>query len=145
MTTSPIPFTNPYAEIPPNRVHRTSINIDKNVWSYLHTVHGKSGTLQTTINILLSKLHERLLANNVTSFDPDRVEFAIANASIVLPGDAAQRPGFERSIQAPSGYDTGGTGRVEQPPAGLHRIATDAAIAPAQRTENRRRKGVKST
>lgn len=127
-------FPDPYATLPPDFQHRTSIVVDKRVWAAINTCRGHRGTLQTTINVLLNKLHEQLIANDLTSYDPRRYEHAVLDARISLGGTCGSTEpngGKLARTEAAQVHDGGGTGEVAQPPAGRRHKSANPRRAPA--------------
>lgn len=77
-------FENPYADVPKTHRTRTTIDLATADKSFMDSLHGRSGTMQTTINILVSKAINELKRIGFGSYDPDRYEYAIAHCAIVL-------------------------------------------------------------
>ena len=132
-----IPFTNPYEELPDDRTVRTTIVVSTEHKSHIFAMHGRTGTLQTTINILLNKLIESLKQNGyieqvggkcVAGYDPDAYESAVAGATIVLGvGSANSTPNPREAVGGNVGRGVSGLAR---PAAGFDKPA-NVAGAPA--------------
>ena len=75
-------ITNPYRDVPDTR--RTTINFDRTHCSFIEGVHGRKGTLQATLAILLIKLINELKRNGITSYDPDGYSDAVNGATVIL-------------------------------------------------------------
>lgn len=63
---------------------RTSIVYPSHIMSALVSARYRTGTMQTTVNILLTKLADELKRNGNTDYDPDAYEHAVANCTIIL-------------------------------------------------------------
>jgi hypothetical protein len=77
-------FKDPYEFLPERERHRTTIDVGGKDKSFLVSCHNRRGTVQVTLNILMSKLIEQLKANGITDYDPERYESAVAGCHIVL-------------------------------------------------------------
>lgn len=86
MNTPTLYWSNPYAGLPEARIHRTTIEIDKQVWTFLSAIHGRRGTLQNTINILLSKFINELNRIQFHDYDPDTYERLVTGTNLILGG-----------------------------------------------------------
>lgn len=87
----PSQFLNPYEHISADdMLHRTTIQFSKRAYERIRRVKPQAGVLQTTINILLSKLINELdkRPDLSDSYNPDAYDFAVANCSITLGGSA---------------------------------------------------------
>jgi hypothetical protein len=128
-------FLNPYRELPSDKKVRTTIDVALSTHAKIHSLHGRSGTLQTTINILLEKTINALESNGITCFDPDEYEHFILNSTLVAPGQRSAAS----SGQTASGNDGCGTVRVAQHPAPAPAVSNARVPHP-----NRRSKAKKS-
>lgn len=129
-TVPPDSFPDPYEKLPVEQQHRTSVVTDKRIWSIINSCRGHRGTLQTTINILLHKLHEQLERNSLNSFCPREYEYAILNARLelaVLPRSAEPTPAPE-TVDRDDGR---GTPEVARGAKGRGHKSTDARGASA--------------
>lgn len=142
------PFKNPYEGIPPADVHRTTIEIDRHAHSDLHRCRSRKGTLQTTLNILLSKLTEQLKKHGLTEYDPERYEYAVANATLTLGVHDSHNSGVRGTV-ADSSPETShrdvrlGTIRLARPPAGPSVESSDVAGALTQPADENKVKRAK--
>jgi hypothetical protein len=94
-------FINPWKDLPKEKKTRTTIDVSDEAISKIQSV--KPGPiLQTTINILLFKLVETLLAHGYTTFNPDGFEHAVANCTIVFPDGSTTgvAPAGKRKVRA---------------------------------------------
>lgn len=86
------PFHNPYAGLTLNankaNRHRTTIDCSRIDVTFLNSLHGRKGTLQTTINLLLVKLITQLKQNGITDYNPNGFEQAVGGCCITLGNKA---------------------------------------------------------
>ncbi len=116
MTTTEPSFTNPYEGLPCAQRTRTTIDVATRDKAFLDSLHGRKGTIQTTINILVQKTIHELRRNNITSYDPDAFESAIAGVVVVLGGRSApSNP--DTHPETPPRNDDGGAPGVARVPA----------------------------
>lgn len=121
-------FRNPFEG--QDEINRTTLKIPNKFCTDLFKVHGITGGMQTTINILLVKLYDELKRNGITDYDPDRYKQCVSGAMLVFPGCAGYNellrirgipspddpagPDAARAIQAVVGNDGSGTVGVER-------------------------------
>lgn len=115
---------------------RTSIVYHRDDFGFLNRVHGRKSTIQITTNILLRKLKHELERNNITSYDPDAYERAVAGCTLVLgSADAVPSTRHQSVVSAETadrddGRRTGIVGRSSAPtpdlPANPGVVATRA-------------------
>jgi len=152
-------FINPYDKkksivvAPNDPICRTTIEVPRSRHAYIMGTYGKSGALQTTINILIEKLYNELTRNGIgPTFDTDRYAIAVGGCSITLGefGPNLQRSSIGLSpdgeqhplaCQTPNRNDGRGTATMAQPVADAQQPA-DAGLAPAVKRV-RRTKGKK--
>lgn len=106
---------------------RTSVIYPAHVVATLAGIRGRPGTVQTTVNILLTKLANELKRIGITSYDPDAYESAVTECTLVLRGPVViPSTGINSSspAQTPDGNDRPGT-------LGVGRKATGNADKPA--------------
>lgn len=109
---------------------RTSAVYKQETHAFLTGVRGRTGTTQTTANILLEKIANELKRNGITSYDPDAYELAVGNCTIILglPGSTVERAPARSeslgSVETVSGNDGRGVERLGRP-------ATRASDKPA--------------
>lgn len=121
---------------------RTSAVYKQETHAFLTGVRGRTGTTQTTANILLEKLANELKRNGITSYDPDAYELAVGACTIVLGlhGSPIERaPSGSEPIgasQTPQGNDGRGVERLGRPATGASDKPADAGGA---RPRNRRK------
>ena len=144
-------FDNPYHKTllaPSDFTVRTTIEVAASRHAYIMGTHGKSGALQTTINILVEKLYEQLrLANIGPSFDRDAFECAVANATITLgsrgkriaTGLTSDGVQFAQSGQTADRNVRPGIAGVAQPAAVIQQ-SSDFGISSPSRKGNKKQK-----
>ena len=150
-------FINPYDKktsivITPNDpICRTTIEVPRSRHAYIMGTYGKSGALQTTINILIEKLYNELTRNGIgPTFDTDRYAIAVGGCSITLGGYShnLQRSSIGLSpdgeqhtlaCQTADRNDGRGTATMAQPVADAQQPA-NPGLAPAVK----RNRGTKS-
>lgn len=142
------PFKNPYEGIPPADIHRTTIEIDRHAHSDLHRCRSRKGTLQTTLNILLNKLTEQLKKHGLTEYDPERYEYAVANATLTLGVHDSHNNGVRGTVadagpQAVNRNDGFGTLGMARPTPGPSVESSDVAGALAQPSDKNKVKRAK--
>lgn len=76
-------------------IHKVTIRLPKRINAFFNGVHGgPEGTLQTTVNLLLLSLYERLTKSNITSYNPRSFEQCVLDSAATI---AAGANGCERS------------------------------------------------
>ena len=101
---------------------RTTIEVFRSRHAYIMGTYGKSGALQTTINILIEKLYDELTKHGIgPSFDVDRYALAIADCTLIIGGVqrspvAIPATGTEHpvTVETSKGNDGRGTSAVAQ-------------------------------
>lgn len=80
-------FRNPFDScVAENSYRRLNADVDKGVYDFLRSIRLTSGTIQTTVNILLKKLYDELLKRNIrSSADVDAFEHFVTNCTLSLP------------------------------------------------------------
>lgn len=88
-------FVNPYDtdRIPEPEQHRTSLTLHRKAWQRLNIVHGRKGTLQTTICIMVDKLLGEMDRVGLNDYDPDRFEELVMDMQVHLGKPAKVRKG----------------------------------------------------
>lgn len=127
---------------------RTSAVYKQETHAFLTGVRGRTGTTQTTANILLEKIANELKRNGITSYDPDAYELAVGNCIIILglPGSAVERT-LARSeptgtVETVSGDDRRGTERVGRATTGASNKPADVSgTRPGNRGQSGKAKG----
>jgi hypothetical protein len=103
------PFKNPYDGMANDDLLRTTILVSRKAHGELFQVRPQTGTLQTTINILIDKFTNELKRNGITSYEPELYERACADCTIILGGTVGvptSGPGVpDSTIKTPSGDD----------------------------------------
>lgn len=129
---------------------RTSAVYKAKTSAFLNGVRGRTGTTQTTANLLLEKLYDELVRNGITEYDPDAYETAVGGCKIVLGLHGSSADGDATGSQpacpaeTAQGNDRRGTVGVGRPAAGTSNVRPNAGSA---RTRNSRkvRKGGSET
>lgn len=112
-------FQNPYDDTrltPGDSTVRTTVLVSEKAKSQIARVHSRSGTLQTTVNILLDKLTHELERIELTKYDPDAYERAVGRCTIIFgpTGDEA----YDRTaLHFTLAFDAQNRGRVAGTPA----------------------------
>lgn len=112
-------LTDPYAK---DTVTKTTVNPGSKDISFIHGLHSRRGTMQLTINHLVSKLVYELKRNGFTHYDPDRYAAAISGLSITLGtqyvGYSADNGGPPAVVQEPQRDVGPGTPTMARPAVG---------------------------
>jgi len=101
-------YENHWLALPNEQQLKTSFVIERKIAAQLAGIHGKTGTLQTTVAILLTKLTHELESAGITNYDPTAYEHAIAGCCISLGGvqRSTASSGDARADNAQSGKAT---------------------------------------
>lgn len=114
---------------------RTSAIYKQQTAAFLTGVRGRTGTVQTTANLLLEKFADELKRNGITDYDPDAYELAIGKCRIQLGvhGSAVEQPASgpksTRTAEATGGNERRGTKRVGRTPKGASDKRADVGSA----------------
>lgn len=140
MTDAP-QFLNPY-EADGDDVHKTTVNLGARDLAFLRGLNTNTGVLQTTIGILAKALVRALRENNLTEYDPDAYERAIAGLTVTLGpgwnGHRAVPAGPPGPSQAEIPHPDDGRGAV-----GLARDPERSRLRPGTASSQRPRRGQK--
>lgn len=77
-------FLDPYADLPDAEVHRTTIVCSKRDWAFISGIHGRKGSFQCTVYILITRLIQQLKEKGITDYDPERFESAVSGLTVSL-------------------------------------------------------------
>jgi hypothetical protein len=129
-------FENQYADVPKDQILRTTVEIPLTVTAQIKAIEPKTGVLQTTISILLTKLTDELTRIKLQPGDRQAYQHALANCTLCLDGGsgstAAVAPAGKKSARpgkTPSGNDRRGAVSVARTPARAQE-SHDVAVAP---------------
>jgi hypothetical protein len=142
------PFKNPCETVEPgDDYHRTTFVTTKKVQHRIDGYRLRKGTLQTTANILIDKLLNELRRSNLSEYDPDRYEVAVANATVRLPDDyytGSTSPNTEPATETPRGNDGRGVATVARVDTGTPAVAPNPARTPKASKSGKSRKRSRS-
>lgn len=85
-------YKNQFADVPPSERCRTTIELPRKTESTIKKYESKTGVLQTTVSILVTKLTDELTKSNLSDGERDRYQHAVASATLTFPDEYYNKP-----------------------------------------------------